>query len=110
MSSGYNDGKRIGEQGLRTRMSAIQVLLLVVVCSSTLVGAILVLRSWEWYISWRVRRWAERLRREEAAGMPPRPRDFHFAISFDTIGFTVTNLRAGNQESVRIGWNEINRA
>jgi hypothetical protein len=49
----------------------------------------------------------ERLRREEAAGIPPNPADYHYAIAFDSQGFTVTNLRNHKQEAVARSWSNI---
>src|SRR6266446_1595761 len=52
----------------------------------------------------------ERLQREEAAGVPPNPADYHFAITFDSEGFTVTDLRSQNQEVAAGSWSGVCRA
>ena len=51
----------------------------------------------------------ERLRREEAAGVPPSPSDYHYAITFDAEGFTVTNLRGEKHERVTKRWVDVCR-
>jgi len=49
----------------------------------------------------------ERLRREEAAGVPPNPDDYHYAIAFDSQGFTVTDLRSQKKAAVATSWSGI---
>jgi hypothetical protein len=51
----------------------------------------------------------ERLRREEAAGVPPNPADYHYAIAFDSHGFTVTDLRRQKREAVPMSWSDVCR-
>lgn len=51
----------------------------------------------------------ERLRREEAAGVPPSPTDYHHAISVDALGFTVTDLRGEKHETVTKRWADVCR-
>jgi hypothetical protein len=63
-----------------------------------------------WYLPRRSWRDVERLRREGEAGVPPSPRDYHYAISFDSTGFTVVDLRGERQESVSMRWAEVRRA
>jgi hypothetical protein len=46
----------------------------------------------------------ERIGREDAFGVPPSPDDYHYAISFDSEGFTVKNLRSQKQEHVVRTW------
>lgn len=52
----------------------------------------------------------ERLRREEEAGIPPSPSDYHHAISFDAEGVTVANLRSRTDKPSLIRWPDISRA
>ena len=52
----------------------------------------------------------ERLRREEANGVPPSAADYHDAIAFDSHGFTVVNLRANSQVCSTVAWKEISKA
>jgi hypothetical protein len=52
----------------------------------------------------------ERLRREEAAGVPPTAADYHYVIAFDFQGFTVTNLRSQKQEALARSWSDVSRA
>ena len=52
----------------------------------------------------------ERLRREEAAGVPPNPADYHYAVAFDPQGFTVTNLRTQKHASIARSWSDVCRA
>jgi len=52
---------------------------------------------------------AVRWRREEAAGIPPRPQDYGYAIGFDSAGLTLTNLRRPNRDPLAIRWSEIER-
>jgi len=49
----------------------------------------------------------ERLRREEAAGVPPKPADYHYAIAFDSQGFTVTELQSQKQKAVARSWSGV---
>ena len=49
----------------------------------------------------------QRLRQNEAAGIPPAPVDYHYAINFDSQGFTVTNLREHEQKPVARPWSSI---
>ena len=65
-------------------MAIDQALLLAVICSLCAGGLVLYLTYRHWYLPLRVLRKAERLRREEATGIPASPRDYHYAISFDT--------------------------
>jgi hypothetical protein len=73
--------------------------------------AVLVGVPYVFYLRWYVPRRArlaiekarakvDRIRREEAAGITPHPADHHYAIAFDSEGFTVTNLRSRKQEEV----------
>jgi hypothetical protein len=52
----------------------------------------------------------ERLRREEAAGIPPNPADYHYAISFDSERLTVTDLRSQKHGATVIFWSDIRHA
>src|SRR6266478_4113383 len=52
----------------------------------------------------------DRLRREEAAGVPPSPTDYHYAIAFDTQGFTVTDLRSQKHRVMNMSWSNVCRA
>ena len=49
----------------------------------------------------------ERIRREEAFGVQPSPAEYHYAISFDSEGFSVKNLRSQKQEHVTKPWGGI---
>lgn len=71
--------------------------------------AVLFLFRDRFYSAW-ARRKGERLRREEALGIPPSPRDYEYAIAFDSVGFTVTNLRDAREDSVATQWSAVNRA
>jgi hypothetical protein len=51
----------------------------------------------------------ESLQSEENAGIPPNPRDYHYAISFDSSGFTITNLRDHSHELVTMRWQDVNQ-
>jgi hypothetical protein len=46
----------------------------------------------------------ERLLREAAAGVPPNPSDYRHAITFDSLGFTVMDLRSQKQEAATRAW------
>lgn len=51
----------------------------------------------------------ERLRQEEAAGLPPNPADYRYAIAFDSQGFAVTDLRSQKQDAVARFWSDVCR-
>lgn len=85
-------------------------LLLAAFCSLLVSGGVLFLTYNRWYVPLSARLKVERLRREEAAGIPPSPRDYHYAITFDHVGLTVTNLRRRESEPVRMLWAEVCRA
>jgi len=63
-----------------------------------------------WFIPRSIRRNLERLRREEEEGLPPHPRDYHFAISFDANGIILTNLRSRKPQATAVRWQEVRRA
>jgi hypothetical protein len=63
-----------------------------------------------WFIPKTVRSKLERLRREEEQGLPPNPRDYHYAIAFDTDRIICTNLRSREVEVVAMHWREVCRA
>lgn len=90
-------------------MTTVQGLLLFAVCSFLVAWAIWFFRYEHWYLLRRARLKRERLSRDEAAGIPPSPRDYHHAITFDSIGFTVDDLRGRNRESKRMLWQEVYR-
>ncbi len=58
----------------------------------------------------RVRRKVERLRREEAEGVPPSPRDYEHRIDFDDQSISVTNLRDAREPPTSMHWSDIQRA
>jgi hypothetical protein len=91
-------------------MTTSQVLLLLAACSLTVAAGVLFLLHRHWHIPRQARLKVERLSREEAACIPPSPRDYHYAITFDSIGFTVDALRGSNRESVGMLWPEVSRA
>lgn len=88
-------------------MTPEQVLLLVVFGPLAIGCGVSYLAYRYWYVPLRHRRKVERLRREQAEGIPPSPKDYHHAISFDSEGFTVTNLH--NSKYCRINWKEVDR-
>ena len=91
-------------------MTIEQALILAAVCSASVGGLVLFFSYQRWYLPLRSRLKVERLNREQAAGVPPSPRDYHYAISFDPEGFTVSDLRGRKHESVGMHWSEIWRA
>jgi hypothetical protein len=91
-------------------MTIEQALLLAAVCSLSVGGLVLFFSYRRWYLPLRAKLKVERLRREEAAGVPPSPRDYHYAILFDAETFTVTDLRGREPESTVMRWAEICRA
>jgi len=91
-------------------MTTAQALLLAAACSLTVIGGVLFFAYRYWYVPRWARLRVERLRREEAAGIPPSPRDYHYAIAFDSVGLTVTDLRGRNQETFGMRWAEVCRA
>lgn len=52
----------------------------------------------------------ERMRRDDAAGIPPNPRDYHYRIDFDSVGLTATNLRDAREHPVTMQWSNVRRA
>jgi hypothetical protein len=84
-----------------------KVLLLVAFCSAVTGGGVFFFAYQRWYIPLSSRLTVERRRREEAKGVPPSPRDYEYAISFDDAGFTVTNLRNKKAEPFGMKWAEI---
>jgi hypothetical protein len=91
-------------------MTIEQTLILAGLCSLSAGGLVLFLTYHRWYVPLRVLRKVERLRREEAAGTPPSPRDYHYAISFDSECFTVADLRSRKPEPIVMRWADICRA
>jgi len=91
-------------------MTIEHALILAAVCSLVVGGLVLFLTYRHWYLPLCAWRKVERLRREEAAGNPPSPRDYHYAISFDSDGVTVADLRGRKPESSVVRWAEICRA
>ena len=90
-------------------MSVVKTILAALFLSSLVFGWIAYFVYQYWYIP----RWAkltgERLRREEAAGIPPSPRDYHYVIAFDDLGFTVSDLPKRERESWESRWTEVRR-
>lgn len=84
--------------------------MLTVVCSLAVGGLVLFLTYRHWYVPLRSRQEVDRLRREEAAGVPPNPRDYHYALSFDSDGLTITDLRARAPKPLTMAWAEVVRA
>jgi hypothetical protein len=88
-------------------MTIIELLSVGGICAVVIAGG----TFYFWYQYWhipRVAQWTvDRLRREEAEGIPPSPRDYHYAIAFDAICFTVTDLRNEVREAFVILWAEI---
>jgi hypothetical protein len=64
---------------------------------------------WRWYLPLWAKRKVERLRFEEHAGIPPSPRDYHYAIAFDSSGFTVIDLRVPGHEAFGMRRRDISR-
>jgi hypothetical protein len=91
-------------------MTTQQVVILAGACSLCITGLVLFFWYDRWFLPRRARLKVERLRREEAAGIPPHPRDYHFAISFNAAGFTVADLRGRDHHNVAMTWLEVFRA
>ena len=90
-------------------MSTQQILMLLEAVSGTIgVGVLFLFRHR--ISSARAYRKAERLRREEAAGIPPSARDYRHAISFNSFDVIVTDLRCATDDSVAMRWTEVARA
>lgn len=76
--------------------------------SALMIGGVLLFLTYRRrHVSLRARREAERLRREEAAGIPPRPKDYHYSLSVNSQGLTVSNLREEKKQPVTLTWAEI---
>jgi hypothetical protein len=89
----------------------------IVLVSSTILlagGVFVVGRRWgRWrdrVLMEKVRSRIDRLRREEAAGVPPSPADYRYAITSDSTGLTVRDLRRKGGEVVAVSWPEVIRA
>jgi hypothetical protein len=77
--------------------------------------AFLLMASW---LVWKVYRYwnfgrdtqreLEMRRRVETGDLPPNPRDYHYVLTFDSIGFTRTDLR--KHEAAGMRWSEVCRA
>lgn len=100
--------------GEKARMMGSHFQEISLVCLLAILGGLAYIFYLRWYVPRRERlameralEKAERLRREEAAGQPPNPADYHYAIAFDSQGFTVTNLRSPGQEVVAKSWSNI---
>jgi hypothetical protein len=91
-------------------MSIPRLLLLVSVCVLTILGGVIYFLYREWYIPRRSRLIVDRLRREDADGVRPSPRDYRYAIAVDASGFNLTDLRSPNEGTVGMPWAEICRA
>jgi hypothetical protein len=91
-------------------MTPWQFLFLAIVYSLVLLGGVAYFVYQYWYIPRRALLTVQRLRREEAAGIPPSPRDYHYAIAFDDGGFTVTDLRGRQHETWGMRWADVRRA
>jgi len=62
-----------------------------------------------WITPWRISRMTDRILRDIQEGKPSPPRDYHFEIIFDALGFEVHSLKKAKPESIRISWNTVNR-
>src|SRR5438045_771175 len=91
-------------------MTIEQTLVPTAVCSLSVGGLVLFLSYRHWYLPLQAKQKVERLRREETAGIPPSPRDYHYAIAFDSSGFTVTDLQGRKHEFIEMKWVDIHRA
>lgn len=91
-------------------MTIEQALILATVCSLSVGGLVLFLTYRHWYVPLYESRKVDRLRREEAAGIPPSPRDYRYAISFHADGFAIADLRSRKPESIVMRWANICRA
>ena len=91
-------------------MSNSQIISVIAVCLAVVAGGVLFFAYQRWYLPRRSRQTVERLRREEDAGVPPSPSDYHFAISFDSESLTVTDLRSRTHDSNSMRWAEVHRA
>ena len=92
-----------------SEMTTELILALTVVCLPVVGGFLLYLAYTRRYLSRWVSREVERLRREEKAGVPPNPRDYRYAINFDSSGFTVIDLRNSSHEPAAMRWRDISR-
>ena len=52
----------------------------------------------------------ERRRRGEIAAIPPSPDDYHYGISFDSVGLTVMDLRDQKSKPITMQWADVSRA
>jgi hypothetical protein len=88
-----------------------QSVILALVCSLMVVlGGVAYFAYQYWYIPRWARLRVERLRREEAVGIPPSLCDYHYAIAFDDLGFTVKDLRGRKHETWGMRWAGVRRA
>ena len=88
-------------------MTTEHILALAGVCSFAVSVGLILLAYW--YLPRSVSQVVERLHFEENAGIPPNERDYHYAISFDSSAFTVTNLRDRRQEAVTMSWQDVSQ-
>jgi hypothetical protein len=84
------------------------LLLIAAGCVAVAAGAFWVFAR-ERQLSRRTHEKMERLRREEAAGVPPSAQDYEYAIQFDSDGLAVANLRKLQTAPAAIRWSEIER-
>jgi len=82
----------------------------VLVCVAAVVLVALYRRMRERELSLLAQQEVDRLDREEAAGAPPSSRDYHYAISYDSEGVSVANLRDTPRSAESIRWAEICQA
>jgi hypothetical protein len=90
-------------------MTIEQALILAAVCSLSVGGLVLFLTYQRWYLPLRTRLKVERLRHEEAVGIPPSPRDYNYKVDFNSDGFTLADLRGKKHESFTMPWIEVLR-
>lgn len=88
-------------------MTTVKLLSLLGICVTILGGGIVFIRNRS---TLRTRRNVECKRSDEAAGVPPNPRDFHYAIALEPDGVTVTDLRSPATPASRMLWTEVARA
>ena len=90
--------ERVAElEGVRRfyrRMSHPQILQAAIVCLLVTLGGGLFFVDQHGYVPRPSRLRVERLQREEDSGVAPSASDYHFAISFDSDGFTISDLRS----------------
>lgn len=85
------------------------VILLAAVCALVLAGGAAYFLYNHWWLPRSAKSLVERLRRGEAAGVPPSARDHRYEIRFDAAGFAVADLRSADPHCYRMAWEDVHR-